>query len=273
MDIFKRFLVGLSIGVANLVPGVSGGTIAVIFNVYDDLILAINGFFTDSEKRGSHFVLLANIGSGALLGVISFSYVIEFALIEYPSLSYAFFLGLILGSVPAVYKQHDEMSVTKNRLVAAALGFLSVFVTFLLPLAADKSLATISLDPTTIVFLVLSGFFAASAMIIPGISGSFLLLLLGTYPVLLQAITERHIPVLALVALGAVFGIVFVSRGISYVLKRFPAATYYGILGLMIGSLPKLWPGFTFDLLGLLTVFSFVFGLSLVLYFSRFSKR
>jgi putative membrane protein len=272
-SILNRFLIGVSIGVANLVPGVSGGTIAVVFKVYDGLIAAINGFFTDTQKRGSHFVLLANIGSGALFGVVAFSYVIDFALTDYPSLSYAFFLGLIVGSMPTVYRQHTDMRLTSGRVCAGIVGFIVVFITFLLPLAADKTIATLTLDPSTIFFLLLSGFLAASAMIVPGISGSFLLLLLGTYPVLLQAITERHFGILSLVGIGAVLGIVLVSKWISYALKLYPATTYYGILGLMLGSLPALWPGLAFDLGGVTIVMSFLLGLTLVLLFSRLSKN
>ena len=258
---FKTFLHGIAIGVANIIPGISGGTIAVVLNIYDHLISSLSTILSPTfvasifKKRIKDFtgpiIFLLFIFTGAITGIVAFSKLLSFLLTNYPFSTNSFFLGLIIGSIPLIFKAHQDMSFSISKLFTFLLGGSIITLTLLFP---EKSQSTLSIsnDYFHYLFLVLSGFIAAGSMVVPGISGSLMLVLMGSYYIILNAVSQFNIPIIFSVGIGAILGIVIFTKIIEYCLKRFPSHSYYLILGLIIGSIPKLWPGILLNLEGLL---------------------
>lgn len=240
------FFAGLAMGMANLIPGVSGGTIAVILGIYDQLIAAINGFFSQASARKAHFLYLLPIGAGAITAIAIGAGGISYVMANFPLPTAFFFMGLIAGSIPIIWATHSNMSASASKLIAFILPFaLMVWLTI------NQAHTGIGLDVVSnfdfsiseYAYLGLSGFIAAATMIIPGISGSLILLIMGSYPIIIAAIKSGHIPTLSAVMIGAALGIFLVSKGINWALSKYPGISYYAITGLLIGSLIRLYPG------------------------------
>lgn len=285
----KMILIGLKgivIGIANVIPGVSGGTMAFIMGIYDRLTEAIGDFFTNKEKRKEYFLFLLVIGSGAALGVVLFARLMENVLLLYfKQPTYFLFAGLIAGSVPFIMKAQKDMKPTLPRIGMALVGFGIILALILFAPSADGSITnkknTIQTDKTTLVeeartkmsnkianiatnieidkdtttakmvepkfsvgyglWLSTCGFLSAGSMIVPGFSGSALMLALGEYANVISFINNRTILPLGFFAFGAILGLLVFAKLISFFLKKFPSATYYFILGLIFASFYQLW--------------------------------
>jgi len=243
-DKFKRktFLKGLLMGLCDLVPGISAGTIAFITGIYERLITAIKGFspslaynlITFNKQELSQDIkrldlkFLATLVSGILIAIIFFSKIILFLLESYFSFTMIFFVGLILASAKTIFdhiERHHSMN-TAVSLVGLALG---VSLAFLIPANVQP----------TVWYVFLGGFLAISAMVLPGISGSFILLILGVYSFMLESLHDlpnRINYVLAFIV-GAILGLVVISRIVSLLFKKDKSKTLYFLLGLVIGGL------------------------------------
>jgi putative membrane protein len=264
MSVLKTLFHGMLIGIANIIPGVSGGTMAVVLGIYDKLINSISGFFSRSIKA-SHFTFLFQIGFGAILGIFLFSRVVANLLEFHMVPTHFFFLGLIIGSFPVVYTSYKDMKIDLKKGISFCLGASVVFSLWFFPTSTFIFLPGQELTLFVRGFLFFSGIIATSAMVLPGISGSFVLLLMGSYGVILSAVSELNFDILLYVAMGGFVGLILFSKFISFALSRFPARTYYFILGLMMGSIFKIWPGLPS---GMLALYSFLaFGVGVVLTF------
>lgn len=237
--ILSLFLKGIGIGAANTVPGVSGGTIAAITGIYDHLIHAISTYFK-SWKRNT--LLLAPVGVGALLGIALFASLVEYLLATAPQATAFFFIGLIVGSLPFLFGQISGHRVGPPQLVAAALG-ASVVVLMGIAGRPPMTEPITALSMTNGLWLLLAGAIAAATMIIPGVSGSFVLLLIGMYQTFITAVSSGNLPLLAVLGVGALVGIIAVSRILDLLFAKFYAATYWAIIGLVAGSVVGIWPG------------------------------
>lgn len=260
-------LKGMAIGVANIIPGVSGGTVAVILGVYPTLIESISKFFTNKEKRKDYFVFLLQIGIGAIVGIGIFAKIIEFSMANYFQITMFLFIGLILGGVPVVYNSHKDMSISIARIASFLVAFLVMIGFFLIDKGESASIQYFGM---WVYFL--SGMVAAGAMIIPGISGSLLLVLIGTYPSIVASVGNINITVLAPVAVGVIVGVLIFAKIIDILLQRAPAVTYYAILGLIVGSFFKLWPGITLDVMGGVGIAVLAISLMVTLKFNKIEK-
>ena len=227
-------------GISDLIPGVSGGTIAFILGIYDELLTSISGFFSRDWKKHVGFLLPLGIGIGATL--LLFSRVIEFLLKNYHAPTQFFFMGLILGVLPFIAKQ---AGVKKNfkwthflfiLLVGAALAATA----FIKPL--DSTQIT-TLTATNTVGLFFAGWAGSMAMLLPGISGSFILLLLGVYSTAIGALSNLNLPIIAVIGAGVIVGFIVSSKVISYLLANFTHITFAAIIGLIIGSVFVVYPG------------------------------
>ncbi|MFW5796182.1 MAG: DUF368 domain-containing protein [Alkalispirochaeta sp.] len=233
---------GVAIGAANTVPGVSGGTIAVVTGIYDRLVAAIGDFFSPRWKE--HLLFLAPVLGGVFLGIAGFARVIDFGLTTYPEQTFFFFVGLIGGSVPFVYHQVGDVPPRPGDALLALLAFgILVIQAFFGDRQVSAPITTVSI--TTVLPLLVAGILATGTMIIPGVSGSFVLLIIGMYSTFLQAVRQGNIPVLGVLVLGAAVGIVAVSKVMDLLLRRFHRRTYWVILGLVTGSIVGIWPGVT----------------------------
>ncbi|MFW5708235.1 MAG: DUF368 domain-containing protein, partial [Bacteroidota bacterium] len=233
---------GLAMGVADVIPGVSGGTIAFITGIYEELINSIKSvnrqFFTLLFSKGiaaawkhinGNFLLA--VFSGVLLSIFSLASLITWLLDKHPKMVWAFFFGLIVASALHVGRTITKWNATTiiSMLVGTAI-------------AAWITIATPATTPQTMWFILISGSIAITAMILPGISGSFILLLLGKYEFILNAVKDLKIDVILVFAVGCVLGIISFSNIISWFFKKFLNATMALLTGFMLGSLNKLWP-------------------------------
>jgi putative membrane protein len=234
---------GFAMGSADVVPGVSGGTMAFILGIYEELIDSIREFGRPSTFRllfGLEFrrmydelpwrFLLALL-SGILLAIFTLAGFLEWTLENHPTLLWAFFFGLVLASVHTVSRRIRSWKPLLVLLTAAAT-IAAFFFVGLVPVDT----------PNDAWFLFVSGVLAICAMILPGISGSFVLVLLGKYQFVLSAVTARDIVPLLWVALGCGVGLMTFAQVLGWFFKRYHDPTVAVLIGLMIGSLRKVWP-------------------------------
>lgn len=236
------FLKGMSMGAADIVPGVSGGSIALITGIYEKLLdsiksvdktalqLLLKGKFTEVWKHVNGGFLLILLG-GILTSIFTLSKVITFLMDEYPIPLWSFFCGLII--ISAIIILRDIQQWTIGSIAALLIGTVVAYLITGLP-------PTSTPDATWFVFI--AGAIAIVAMILPGISGSFLLLILGQYERVLSAVSSKDVLTLAVFATGCVVGLLSFSRLISWLLKNFHALTIALLSGFMLGSINKIWP-------------------------------
>jgi putative membrane protein len=265
MKFFINFFKGLLIGVATLVPGVSGGTMAVILGVYDDLIHAISSFFEDWKK---HIILVVELGLGGLTGLVLFSKLLETAIKKYPFVMGFFFIGVIFGGIPVLYKKSTSGGKRNLKdIIFFVIGFVVVLLLSSEP-AATTTLAT-SQGIMSIIFLFIAGIVLAVALILPGISGSFMLYVLGLYSVTLSAINTRNIPFLIPLGIGVVIGTLGTAKTIEKLMEKYPGKTYMLILGFVLGSLLPVFPGIPQGLSIISSVVALVLGFILINWLSK----
>lgn len=235
-------LKGVAMGAADVVPGVSGGTIAFISGIYEELIDSISkvnlatlrlwkkeGFSSMWSELNGNFLL--SLALGIALSIISLAKLIRHLLETQPILIWSFFFGLVLASIIYVGRQITRWNLgTIILMVAGALT--AYFITTLTPQTTNASYP----------YVFLSGALAICAMILPGISGSFILLLLGMYKPVLDAINDKNIGLLATLMLGAVVGILSFSRLLKWLFDHYENLTLAVLTGFIIGSLNKIWP-------------------------------
>ncbi len=240
---------GFCMGAADIVPGVSGGTMAFILGIYNELVHSIRAYGRPALwnallrldirkviKEGNVFFLLA-VGIGMAAAVLSLSHILENLLETQPLLLWSFFFGLVVASVHVVRRRVNNWQPVQSVLLVVGL-VMAYWIVTLVP----------TQTPDAPWFLVLSGAIAICAMILPGISGSFLLVILGKYAFILNAVNTRDITSLAYVGVGAVCGIILFAQLLSWLLQRYHDAMITFLMGLMLGSLVKIWPWKVADL-------------------------
>ena len=236
-------LKGIGMGAANVIPGVSGGTIALITGIFERLIHSIKSFnikairlffsgkFKEFAKHTDIYFLLA-ILIGIIIAVVSLAKVFDFLFINYPVYIWSFFFGLVLASVYFVGKTISKWST-------------SVVITFIIGVAIAVYVSTLNpaVENKGFVYLMFCGVAAICSMILPGLSGSFILVILGNYKlVAIDAINNRDIEILIPVLLGAVVGLLAFSHFLSWVFKKYKNQTIAILTGFILGSLSILWP-------------------------------
>lgn len=242
LTLLRHFLVGFSMGAADLVPGVSGGTIAFVSGIYEQLLAAITtvtgpvlrlvlrGKLLQAYKQTPlKFVL--PLGVGMMLAIFSLSRLIEYLLTEHSVPTWSLFFGLVLSSIILVGRTIKGWSWRELLAISIGIG-VTYWMVGAVPLET----------PATPLAFFFSGIVAICAMILPGISGSFILVLLGKYPQVLHAVSNREVLTLAYVALGALVGLSIFSRLLKYLLSSHHSVTLGVLLGVLIGSLRKVWP-------------------------------
>ena len=235
------FAKGAVMGIADAVPGVSGGTMALITGIYERLIAALAALRVDTARQAlrgdwagawqrldGNFLL--SLGLGILLSLFTTLSLMHTLLAQAPQLVWAFFAGLIVASLVVLMRRHRWQPVD------AVLMTLGTFI------AAAIALSTsLHLTPTPF-WLVVGGALAISAMLLPGVSGSFILLLLGIYPAVVQAVSEADLMTIAWVALGCLIGLLAFSRLLNALLARWHDRVLGFMLGFVLGALIKVWP-------------------------------
>ncbi len=233
---------GMGMGAADIVPGVSGGTIAFISGIYEELIESIRSIGPGSMKllfsRGFsafwkhiHGNFLLSVATGILISVLTLARLLEYLLIHQAILIWSFFFGLVIASAVFVARNIKQWKVSY---VFSLLGGIAAacFVTHITPAETTEE----------IWFIFISGALAICAMILPGISGSFILLLLGKYEYILNALNEGYFGTIAVLTAGAVAGLIGFSNFLSWLLRKYHHLTIAMLAGFMVGSLNKIWP-------------------------------
>jgi len=236
------FFKGMGMGAADVVPGVSGGTVAFITGIYEELINSLTSFNLGALKllfSGNIKALWQHVNAtfllilfgGILTSIFSLSKFISWALTNHPVLVWSFFFGLILASVIAMGRQINFKHWV-NVLMFVLAGWLAFEIT---------RVSGVQAEPTTLLFFF-AGAIAICAMILPGISGSFILLLMGMYQPVIEAVHNFNGLVLGTFAMGCAVGLLSFTHLLSWLLKHFHAATLAALTGFMLGSLNKVWP-------------------------------
>ena len=233
-------------GIADLVPGISGGTIAFITGIYEDFIEALNNInlkifdgdlINQFTKKKFDFLLI--LISGILFSILSFSKLLTYLLTNFNIELRSFFLGLILVSIIILYR-----SINQIRLIQVQYIFLLIFSILSSFMIFNMS----SFEPkVTVLYIFLCGVVCSLAMILPGISGAYILIILGTYEFLIDKISNLFldidsIKIVCIFGFGFIIGIIFFSKFIKYLLLNFKKSTFVTLIGLIIGSLPKVLP-------------------------------
>lgn len=242
----KQILKGTIIGVANIIPGVSGGTLAVSMGIYDQIIQAITQFFKQPKKS---MRTLLPYGIGAIAGIIGLSFCIEWLFKYYPLETNLFFVGLIIGALPILYKKVKGKPVKGNYILAFLVMFIIVVgMSLMKGKSATQEVLTMSIAGGIELFLV--GIIAAATMVIPGVSGSMILALMGFYLPIIETINHCikaliHLDWVSCIAsgmplvpfgIGVVVGIFLIAKIIEFLLERCETLVYWAIIGLVIGS-------------------------------------
>ena len=244
-----NFIRGFCMALADSVPGVSGGTIAFILGFYDDFVNSLNNLISgDKTGRINAFKFLSKIGigwaSGLILSVLFITNIFEKNIYEISSL----FLGFIISSIPLIIKSERKTLINnKKHIIYLIIGILIVaLMTYFNPVSSTGQSFSIKLDnlsPIFTLYIFISGLIAISAMVLPGISGSTILLIFGLYAPILNGVKEilklnfEYLPGVLIFGFGVIIGILLTVRVVRYLLKTFRPQTIYCIIGLMIGSI------------------------------------
>lgn len=279
MKFILNIVYGLIVGIANIIPGVSGGTMAVILNIYDELIDSFTGLKKHFKKS---ILYLLPIGIGAVIGIFGFSKLLEFLLNDYSMPTNFFFIGLIIGGVPLVFRKATETKFKPASLIPFVI-FLAAMIAlaFVNTNSSETSGIITTLNFGTVVYMVLGSALAAMCMIIPGVSGSMIMMIIGLYNTVLTSISNLNIVMVIPVAVGIVIGIIGGAKLIDICIKKFPQATFFAIMGLMIGSLLSVYnnSGFEFNIQGIIAIFTLILGFAVSFVFgsekikAKFAKK
>jgi len=242
-DYITLFFKGIFMGIADAIPGISGGTIALLFGIYEELIKSISelklslfyelknkGFNSFWEKLNGNFLLVLVLGIG--ISLISFVKISATFLESFPLFIWSFFLGLIFATVNVIYKLINQWH---------SLNFFFLIISIIFSFFLS-SFSLYETDEISLLYVLFSGVIASSAMILPGISGSLILVILGVYSYLIKSLDNLEMIVIFTFISGALIGLLGFSRILKYLFNNHRDAAYTIMLGLVVGSIEKVWP-------------------------------
>ncbi len=265
MKYLKNVLKGIAVGISMMVPGVSGGTMAIVLGIYDKLVHSVATFFKNWRKN---VPFLLQVGLGGVIGVLIFSRLMEGAMTSYPHIMRFIIMGIIIGGLPLLWRKASEEAscglvggngVSGGKGLAqgksaradgkGAVGdymflLLGIAIVLLMSLEPERLINTAT-DGSLLsyIFLLIAGFVIAIGLVLPGISWSFMLLVMGMYETTLNAINTLNIPFLIPLGIGVALGTFGTARIIEKFLQKHPRRTYMLIIGFVVGSLWEVYPG------------------------------
>jgi putative membrane protein len=241
-DYILLYLKGIAMGIADVIPGVSGGTVAFISGIYDELLHSIKAIDVDAFRLFISFKwkdfwvkingkFLITLFAGIVTSLLSLAKLMTYLLTQHPILIWSFFFGLILVAAPLVLREIKRWSV--NAILSFVVGIVvAYYITVVTPTES----------PNNLFFIFFSGALAICAMILPGISGAFILLLIGKYQYMITALIEFNIPIVVVFIAGCLVGILSFSRLLLWILDNYHSVAVALLAGFMLGSLNKVWP-------------------------------
>ena len=243
-EFFKNMIFGFPIGVAFIIPGFSGGSVAAILGIYEKMINAITEIFRRMKRS---ILTLMPIGIGLVIGAVSLLFPLGWALDSYAIPTVSLFVGLAIGGIPAITDKISGKPSGKN-IAAFLIPFAVAIALCFIPTGADVNLFDLNIGGYALLFLV--GMLGSAALVVPGISGSMLLLILGYYNPIIKMITQHFFRgedltscrlVFASCGAGIGVGFLLISFVMKFMLSRYPRGTYFAIVGFIIGSLPTVY--------------------------------
>ena len=236
LDFFK----GIAIGAGAILPGISSGVLCVIFGIYETLLNCVLNFFKNFKYN---FKLLFPIGLGAFVGVVLFGNILKYIFYAYPIQAKSIFIGLIIGSIPELLKEaQSKTSFKLHNLVYLTISFcIGIFLVYI----ENKYSFQNNTKHFSFIYLIFSGFLMSSGVIIPGVSSTLILMLLGVYDAYILSISSLYIPFLLPLAIGLLLGSICCMKLIKLLLDKFHTQTFYSIIGFTIGSIFVLCPRIT----------------------------
>lgn len=257
MNFIKDIFKGIAIGAGAILPGISSGVLCVIFGIYETLLNCVLNFFKNIKQN---FKILFPIAIGVIIGIILLGNILRYVFYAYPIQTNFIFIGLILGSIPELLKKaYSKQTTFKLRnliflLTSFAIGIFLVYI-------ENKINISNSTNEFSFLFIMLSGFLMSAGVVIPGISSTLILMLLGIYDAYLLSVSSLYIPFLIPLSIGLFIGAIICMKLIKFLLDKFYVQTFFCIIGFTLGSVLVLYPGFTFGIEGLLSILSLILGL------------
>lgn len=271
MESIKLIIKGFFIGIANIIPGVSGGTLAMSLGIYEELISIIS-HFTSNIKKNIKYLL--PLGIGAVLSILLLSKAISFSLDKFPLPTVLFFIGAILGGLPMIVKKVKHEKIKVNYILIFSIVFAVIMVLTFMK-SSNMMVSFINLKILDYIKLFVIGIIAAATMVIPGVSGSAMLMTLGYYHPIINTISDltnfshlwKNITILAPFGIGILIGIILVAKLIEFLLKKYEIGTYYAIIAFILSSIVTIFvktPNITFDILSVI-IGILVFGIGFII--------
>ena len=276
----KVFFCGILMGIADAIPGISGGTIALLLGIYEELIGSISNFninlFRNLKKKGIKYCwnkingnFLLSLISGVLLSLVSFVKIFSILIEKYPLFIWSFFLGLILATLFVINRNIKKWDIANFILI-----FIFAFLTILLSIINPSISENINLF-----YILICGIIASSAMILPGISGSLILVILGVYTLIINALNNLEYNIILVFLIGCLIGIINFSKIIKWLFHNYRDYTFSIMLGLVIGSIHTVWPwrkSFTDDVTNeyiFLSIIVTIIGFAVIYSLEKISKK
>lgn len=227
---------GIFIGAGAIVPGVSSGVLCVIFGLYEKLLDCVLNFFKDMKNN---IKFLLPIILGGIIGVLLFSNLLNYVLYNFPIQTKSLFIGLIIGTIPSLIKEvNSKEKFDYKNLIYMAIAIIIGIVTVIL----ESRTVLINVQSINNIYLLICGIIMSLGIIVPGVSSTIILMLLGVYSIYLQSVASIYLPVLIPIGIGLVLGSIIVMKLTKSLLEKHYAKTFYTIIGFTIGSIFVLWP-------------------------------
>lgn len=276
---FEIILKGFIIGSSMSVPGVSGGTMAILLGIYDRLIGSISNFLKDIKNN---VIFLMKVCIGGVAGIGSLAFVIKWLLESFPVPVSFFFLGAVIGGIPALYKKTKSTSLKLSSVLYFILGLVIVISIGFIPVNnVEISSGTGVLH---YIMLLVTGIIIALALVLPGISTSHMLLVMGMYDSMLLAITELDIVYIGILGIATLIGIFLITKPLEWTMNKFPHQTYCMIIGFVLGSTSQIFrdkiiPAIPQDAhlswwlpVGVISIVTFILGYYSIMMLSKISN-
>jgi len=276
----RVFFCGIMMGIADAIPGISGGTIALLLGIYEELIGSISNFninlFKNLKKKGIKYCwnkingnFLLSLISGVLLSLVSFVKIFSILIQKYPLFIWSFFLGLILATLFVIKRNIKKWNI---------LNFILIFIFSILTILLSIIKPSIG-ENINLFYILICGIIASSAMILPGISGSLILVILGVYTLIINALNNFEYNIILVFLIGCLIGIINFSKIIKWLFHNYRDYTFSIMLGLVIGSIYTVWPwrkSFTDDMTNkyiFLSVIITIIGFTVIYTLEKISKK
>lgn len=265
LDKLWTLLKGLFVGSTMLVPGVSGGSMAMILGIYDRLIRAVSSF---KEQKSANLIFLSLFCIGSFVGMFLFAQPILTAIHRWEQPMLYFFIGIVMGGVPLMLKKAQVKQLTPSLALYPILGVVLVVLLGKLPVFDFEQTGVLQ-----VLLLIVAGFISAIALVLPGISVSYMLLLLGMYDKTMEAISLLQFPFLLPLAIGGLLGVIATTKLLESCMNRYPQITYLMIFGFVIGSVFEILPGIPDADSILLCMGTLILGVTFIQVLLKFDKE